>query len=792
MHKALKITLVAVGGLAMLAAGALAVVVATFDPNDYKPLLIARVQQDKQRTLAIPGPVKLSLFPSLGVQTGAVSLSERQSSTVFASMQSARVSLALWPLLRRQLVIDRVTLDGLQAQVTRFADGHTSIDDLLGGPKNGSAPAEAPGQALAFDVAGVSITNAQLAFDDRQAGRRFELQRASVQTGRLAPGTASDVALKARIKSSAPVVDADLALEGQLLLDPAARHYAFRKLDARLSGQALTLLDAEVHLSGQADVVLEPLRADVAGLALSVQGRQGDARVGAEAQAERLRIGEKDIQARKLTLAASRQQGTRTLKAQLALPDFQGSLPAFQVPALSGEATLNDGALQARARLSGTLEGHLDRQLFAAPQFNLVLDGQQGSTPVSGTLALPWQADLKGGTVSWPKIVLDATLPNPRGGPLALKAQGSATLKLQAASLEARLAGLLDQSRFSASLTMPRLAPAAYRFDAEVDQIDADRYRAAAPAGPGAGPAPGAPAAPIDVSPLRELDLAGTLRVGSLKVANLKLSQLRVGVKAAGGMLDLNPLQASLYQGTVNGRASVLAAPKAPQFRVEQTLAGISVGPLLADLTGKESLQGRGNVTLDLTSVGGTPAALMKALAGSARLELRDGAVKGINIAQAVRGARSSLGLGGGTSQGSGSSDQATDFSELSGSFRIAAGVAHNDDLQAKSPLLRVAGNGDIDLGESRLDYRVQATVVGTLQGQGGPELQALRGQTVPVHLKGPFSNIGYSVDFASVARQKVEDAVAKRLGVQGNDAAARDDARKKLGDKLKGLLGGR
>ena len=300
---------------------------------------------------------------------------------------------------------------------------------------------------------------------------------------------------------------------------------------------------------------------------------------------------------------------------------------------------------------------------------------------------------------------------------------------------------------------------------------------------------------PLDLSPLRDLDAAGSLRVGSLKVANLRLSQVRLGLKAAAGALDLNPVSANLYQGTVNGRASLLAAARAPQLHLEQTLVGVSIGPLLKDMTGKESVLGRGNITLDLTAAGATTPALMKTLAGSARLELRDGAVKGINIAQAVRSAKASLGLGSGTQQGSGGSDQSTDFSELSGSFRMAAGVAHNDDLQAKSPLLRVAGSGDIDLGESRLDYLVKTTVVGTLQGQGGPELQALRGQTVPVRLKGPFTHIGYSIDFAGLARdaarQKLEEEVGRQLGVKGNDAAARDEAKKKLADKLKGLLGG-
>ena len=35
---------------------------------------------------------------------------------------------------------------------------------------------------------------------------------------------------------------------------------------------------------------------------------------------------------------------------------------------------------------------------------------------------------------------------------------------------------------------------------------------------------------------------------------------------------------------------------------------------------------------------------------------------------------------------------QKTDFSEMSASFKIAGGVAQNDDLKAQSPFLRLGG----------------------------------------------------------------------------------------------------
>ncbi len=169
------------------------------------------------------------------------------------------------------------------------------------------------------------------------------------------------------------------------------------------------------------------------------------------------------------------------------------------------------------------------------------------------------------------------------------------------------------------------------------------------------------------------------------------------------------------------------------------------------------------------------------------RLELRDGAVRGINIAQTVREAKAKIGELRGkpvAQTGTASTDQKTDFSELSGSFRIREGVAHNDDLLLKSPLLRATGAGDINLGMERVDYLVKTTIVSTLQGQGGPELQALKGVTVPVRLAGPFAAIGWKIDFRGIVR----DVAKQKLEEKKEEIKSK--VQEELQDKLKELLG--
>ncbi|HRH90207.1 MAG TPA: AsmA-like C-terminal region-containing protein, partial [Rubrivivax sp.] len=92
-----------------------------------------------------------------------------------------------------------------------------------------------------------------------------------------------------------------------------------------------------------------------------------------------------------------------------------------------------------------------------------------------------------------------------------------------------------------------------------------------------------------------------------------------------------------------------------------------------------------------------------------------------------------------------------TEFSQLDGSFAIRNGVAHNDDLDGRSEFLRVGGEGTIDLAQGRLDYRLRTRVVNTVSGRAGPEMVFLNNVTVPVQLNGPFGNIEWQVNWASV-----------------------------------------
>src|SRR3989454_7696640 len=140
MTKLVKYLWLALGGVAALLVAGILVFALTFDPNRYKDDIERIAKERTGRTLKLQGEIKLVFFPSLGAGVGGVTLSERGSRREFVSLQSARASVKLMPLLRGQVIVNAVRVSGLKAQIVRNRDGIYNFSDLLEGKAEKPAP----------------------------------------------------------------------------------------------------------------------------------------------------------------------------------------------------------------------------------------------------------------------------------------------------------------------------------------------------------------------------------------------------------------------------------------------------------------------------------------------------------------------------------------------------------------------------------------------------------------------------------------------------------------------------
>ena len=128
-------------GLLLVATGVLYVL---FDAAAIKRQLVEQVAAKTGRQLTISGELGLSLWPNVAVRVGPVSLSAADGHGEFLKLNSARLAVAVMPLLSKRLEAKRIEIDGLTVNLVKHKDGSLNIDDLTQGkPAPGPAPAAA-------------------------------------------------------------------------------------------------------------------------------------------------------------------------------------------------------------------------------------------------------------------------------------------------------------------------------------------------------------------------------------------------------------------------------------------------------------------------------------------------------------------------------------------------------------------------------------------------------------------------------------------------------------------------
>lgn len=290
----------------------------------------------------------------------------------------------------------------------------------------------------------------------------------------------------------------------------------------------------------------------------------------------------------------------------------------------------------------------------------------------------------------------------------------------------------------------------------------------------------------IDLSALNALDANVVIRSSGLKANDIELgaNQFTVALKNSVAKLSLDSFSA--YEGTGKGVININAQNTPYKITTNFDLSGIDAQPLLTDAAGFDKLMGKGSLNWNLTTTGQSQKSFITALNGKLGFEFADGAVKGANIAEMVRKGKELISgnlstVSEGLDTGFEESEQ-TDFSALTGSFNFTNGVGNNTDLSLISPLIRISGEGDVDLPKINVDYRLVTGIVDSIEGQGTTDDST--GFKIPLRIKGPFHDVGIKLDVSNAlkdeAKQKLDDAKEK----------AKEKAKDKVKDKLKGLFG--
>ncbi len=357
----------------------------------------------------------------------------------------------------------------------------------------------------------------------------------------------------------------------------------------------------------------------------------------------------------------------------------------------------------------------------------------------------------------------------------------------------------LDESNLNFSALVRDLSRPDLAFAFELDRMNLDRYlppqtrkdsvKEKAP------PKPAEKTGTVDYDPLRRLMLDGSVTVGALQAQGMTIEDIAFKVNAKDGMIRIDPLSASLYQGTIQSDALVDVKGSSPKSRMAFRIDSVQAGPLVRDLAHQDIIEGNVQGDVRISTVGDQPETIKKNLNGEGELLFRDGAVVGIDIPGMVRNVKSAFTTAT-TAKPSGERPK-TDFSELSAPFTIRNGVVNTSGTELKSPLIRVVTTGNADLVNEVLDLRVDPKLVATLKGQDDTEER--RGIRVPILVSGSFAEPKFRPDLKGMIdgglKEVIKEGVSdpselKKLIKPGTDESGEDEP-KSTEDKVKGVLKG-
>ncbi|GIU26640.1 AsmA family protein [Shewanella schlegeliana] len=172
-----------------------------FNPNDFKPQIVELVKEQTGRNLTIGSDLSWTFFPTLGIKLGQLTLSNPQGFTNSAMVAVNQVvaEVALMPLLKKEVEISQLNLDGLTLNLETQKDGRTSFDGLAGRAAS-KATAESTTKSSTtkhatlarLDIGGVAITNTKIINIDHlnKTEQIFDLKELTLgrfQLGEFAP-----------------------------------------------------------------------------------------------------------------------------------------------------------------------------------------------------------------------------------------------------------------------------------------------------------------------------------------------------------------------------------------------------------------------------------------------------------------------------------------------------------------------------------------------------------------------------------------------------------------------------
>jgi len=228
------------GGLVALALIVILAVALLLNPNDYKDRIIHQVKAATGRDLALPGAIKLSVFPWIALELGPARLGNPAGfpGEEFLSVEHVALRVKLLPLLRRNLQIGRIEIDQLDLHLLKNAAGKGNWEDFgnhEAAPATDSGGAGGPHDSIFQSLAGIIIRNSHVSYNT------VSVADLNLEIGNVAQQALVPVSLRFRLERGADAPSLPIVVSSpSVALDLAAQTLNATSVRAQIAAAILS------------------------------------------------------------------------------------------------------------------------------------------------------------------------------------------------------------------------------------------------------------------------------------------------------------------------------------------------------------------------------------------------------------------------------------------------------------------------------------------------------------------------------------------------------------------------
>jgi uncharacterized protein involved in outer membrane biogenesis len=666
------------------------------DRDQLLDLATRAVEEQTGATLKVQGEAKLSIFPTLGISLGEVSLElpggmpGNTAQTLKARV--LKIGVQLLPLISREIEMDALTVDGLQANIqlpvtaeaeqdVRTAELSDEQLDALYARRRSTGANASPAKVgatifaapLALNIGTLSITHSQVILNDPNNGEVTEVNIEALTAINInTEGLPMTVSLKLQLPKASKEETLTVTLESQLQVDLSSQRVTLEALEISVAGA--TQEPMNMKASGVVELAdrVADLELQVSSGATEGQGQVRYASLGspqidanmtfnllnpallalagpkaAAAEPSTAALGSDD-----LPLDLLRNIDTRLyLQIELAvIEDYQARNVQLQLRAVDG--VLDIGELKGEA-----LEGSFDLRGSFNARYNNTLLSTTGSIDAVDLVQViklaGVEADTQGNiTVGWEVSASGATI-----SALINSIAGSVSAKLdrgyyQGRALNFTTDGTIDLSRELGDLTLAfsldqMAGEGKVRYAAqESPQIDATLAinlldpallilagpDAAAEAQNGTLPASDTGDTPLQLEALRAIDTRAEIKIDKAIYQAHAIENLHLQARAVDGVIKINSLTGSLHGGELRMGATLNVTEDIARIASRGSIKELDIATLLVALESDPVMSGIASANWQINSRGTTPNELYTRLRGPAKLNTENAVLKDTGI----------------------------------------------------------------------------------------------------------------------------------------------------------------